>query len=232
MQTQRQDPYPPREAWYRSSEWDEDAQAEFARRLARARPDNRPQYRRIKAIALIGSPDATKRAAAQALLEQNLDAGDTADFEKVFALNVLSRHERTAGRIDDAERHLREILALVGPDGNGVNGEEEIRLAEILIEQGGPRQIAEAKELLDRRASDMPLFIKSRFRLCVAQARAARVLGIDESADWAEAALRLERETRSGLAKHPTLGLVETDAETLAWLRELALGGRSGHVSG
>jgi len=39
--------------WFRSSDWSGDAQEEFERRLSRAGASSRPQYLRIKALALI-----------------------------------------------------------------------------------------------------------------------------------------------------------------------------------
>jgi hypothetical protein len=41
-----------REDWFRSPAWDQAARAEFELRLARARDHNRPQYLRIKGLAL------------------------------------------------------------------------------------------------------------------------------------------------------------------------------------
>ena len=48
---------------------------------------------------------------------------------------------------------------------------EEIALAEILVEKGGDGNLEEARRLLDRRASETPLFVRSRYRLASACAR-------------------------------------------------------------
>lgn len=211
--------------WYRSSSWDDAARAEFDARLARARAGNRVQYRRIKALALLEGGGPVREAAARALLEANVATPDILDFERVVALHRLAGLERSAGRLDEAERLLRQALGVGGPDGNGTSGEEETELAEILLERGGRERIAEAKAMLDRRSEDMPLFARSRFRLCVAQVRVSIALGNRDLAQaWAAAALRIAGERHSGLAHHPDLGLVESAVGTIDWLGGVASG--------
>ena len=211
-----------REEWFRSADWDDAARSEFESRLARARADNRVQYRRIKAVSLFGTADPRRAVAARELLEQNI-AADSDDFEKVIALVLLAKQERAEGRLQDAQVRLRLALAIAGPDGGGTSGEEEIELAEILLEQGGPKRVAEAKALLDRRAQEMPFFVRSRYRLCVALVRTYLALGDEPSAvPWAGAALDLAAVENSGLASRPALGLVEADSEALSWLRSVA----------
>ena len=58
--------------WYRSADWDEASQAEFAARLRRARPYNQVQYRRIKALTLLDTNDPARQRAGRAMLEENL----------------------------------------------------------------------------------------------------------------------------------------------------------------
>jgi len=58
--------------WFRSADWDEASQAAFTAKLARARPHNRYQYRRIKTLALLEARDRARQAAGRALLEENL----------------------------------------------------------------------------------------------------------------------------------------------------------------
>jgi hypothetical protein len=209
--------------WYRSANWDEAARAEFDTRLARARADNRIQYRRIKALALLESGDPVREAAGAALLQANLASPDLFDFERVVAFRRLAEMERAAGRLDEAERRMRQALSVGGPDGNGTSGEEETALAEMLLERGGRERIAEARALLDRRSEDVPLFARSRFRLCVAQVRVSIALGNQDLAqEWAVAALRVAGEEHSGLTHHPNLGLVESDPSTIHWLEAVA----------
>ncbi|CAN5585366.1 hypothetical protein BH23CHL10_BH23CHL10_13510 [soil metagenome] len=55
-------------AWFRSPDWGEAAERDFRHRLARARPHNQIQYRRIKAVALLETRDPAKATAGRRLL--------------------------------------------------------------------------------------------------------------------------------------------------------------------
>jgi hypothetical protein len=211
------------EEWFRSSRWDDASRAEFEARLARARPSSRVQYRRIKALALLDAGDPASERAAADLIEQNLALPDLPQHERVLALVVLASRDRSRGRLSDAERRIREALDLGGPDGSGTTGEEEIALAEILLAKGGEQDLREAKRLLDRRASALPLLVSSRYRLAVAQTRTLLALGqAEDAAEWAATALRLAAAEHSGLPSHPGLGLIEAPGHELSWLRAVA----------
>jgi len=212
--------------WYRSADWDDAAQGEFARRLARARAGNRVQYRRIKAIALIRSGDPARQAAGAGLLEEHLADATVYAYERTLAHVLLADLARSRGDLAAAEAHVREALRISGPDGSGTSGEEEILLAEILLERGGRERVEEAQALLDRRADDRPsLFVRSRHRLYVAQTRASLALGDRKKAtEWARAALDAASAQPSGLRYHPTLGLVPDDPELRRWLDGVASG--------
>lgn len=212
-----------KDRWYRSADWDEASQAEFAARLSRARPFDRVQYRRIKALALLDTNDPARQQAGRAMLEENLAIPDLFSFERTVALTTLARHERSRGRLPRALRALRQALAVGGPDASGTTGEEEIELAEVLLAQGVDGDIAEAKALLDRRASDPPIFVRSRYRLAVAQTRVCLALGDPlAAAAWASQALELADTEHSGLRNHPELGLIDPPVAERTWLREVA----------
>lgn len=214
-----------RDAWYRSSDWDERSRAEFETRLARAKPGNGVQYRRIKGIALLESGDRKREAAGRELLEQIVSGRDAPGHERITALCVLGAHEQDRGSLIDAEHHLRAALGLMASNPSGSSQLEEVRLAEILLAKGGRPDLVEARDLLDRRAASPPRFLSARFRMCVAGARVSLALkDKTRAADWAAAALDLAASTHSGLANHPTLGLVETDSVTRAWLAAVAAG--------
>jgi hypothetical protein len=208
-----------REDWFRSADWDDQATTEFEARLARARPFSRPQYRRIKAFALLNTGDAAKEAAGRGLLEQVIDDPDVSQFQRVMALSILGAHEHDAGRLGDAERHLRAALSLIAANPNGSSGLENVRLAEILLARGDHLALEEARRTLDRAYSSPPLLLSSQFRMCLAGVRVDLALGHHAgAAGWASVALQLADATHSRLAKHPKLGLVETDSATRAWL--------------
>jgi hypothetical protein len=145
--------------WFRSADWDEASQAEFTAKLARARPHNRYQYRRVKALALLQTRNRAREAAGRALLEENLALANLPAHERTLALGTLARHDLVGGRLDSAMLYLRAALAIGGPDASGTTGEEEIELAEVLLANGGAEDAHEAKALLDRRASHLPLFV-------------------------------------------------------------------------
>lgn len=213
----------PRDAWFRSADWDTRSRAEFETRLARARPYNRVQYRRIKALALLASGDQEKEAAGYEMLAGNVHDHDAANFEKVAAFSSLGAHDQERGRLDAAERNLRSALEAMRKNSSGSNQLEEVRLAEVLLARGGRAQLEEARELIEERAKDPPLFLNARFRLCVAAVRVLLALGAPpQAAEWAAAALSLAGATHSGLAKHPTLGLVQIDPEMRKWLASVA----------
>ena len=209
--------------WYRSPGWTDADQEEFARRLRRARHHTRYQYRRIKSVALLSTNDRAKRTAAETLLGMNIASDEVPDFEKAWAHSLLAQSARTAGDRTKAERHFRAALELAGPGGSGLNGEEEVELAELLLAKNTPDATLEAKAWLERRAEEMPLFLRSQFRLCSAMAEVLLRLNQREVAgEWAERALELSTATHSGLTNHPRLGLIEADPRTIQWLQSVA----------
>lgn len=211
--------------WFRSPDWGDVARADFAARLARARPWTRPQYRRIKALALIETGDPERQAAGRALFADNISNPGPHPLERVTALCLLGAHEQDVGNLDDAERHLREALRLMVTNPSGGSGLEAVRLAEILLARGGRDELEEARRLINGPSDSDLLFLSSRFRRCLAGARIALALGDQPSAaTWARQALQLSVTTHSGLANHPRLGLVEMNRSTFAWLKGIAGG--------
>lgn len=76
--------------WFRSPDWDAAVESDFRLRLARARPHNQIQYRRIKAVALLQSGDRAKAAPGRLLLTEVIESPHAPDFEKVMALSMLA----------------------------------------------------------------------------------------------------------------------------------------------
>jgi hypothetical protein len=214
-----------RDHWYRDDDWDDATRAEFFRRLSRARPHNRDQYKRIKASYLLGSSNADRQADGRRLMEELVKDPETSDFQRTTALSQLGMHRHAIGDLVAAEALLRAALAIGGPDASGLSMEEEIAPAEILLARGSDESLAEAESLLERRSSDPPVFVSSQFRLAVAVTRLLLVKGESIAArDWARDALELAGRTRSDFAHHPTVGLVNASVETLAWLEEVVAG--------
>jgi hypothetical protein len=212
-----------RDKWFRSSDWDEPAQREFYERLARAVPDNQVQYRRIKAIALLASRDRKKQAAGLELLASIIGSRDARNDERVSATAMLAAHQQEQGQLADSEQTYRRALELMRVNRSGSTQLEEIGLAEVLLSIGGRENVEEARDLVELRAKDPPLFLNGRFRLAVAAARVYVALGEQQTAaEWATVALDLAERTKSGLARHPDLGLVHTDNATRKWLSSVA----------
>ena len=212
-----------RDAWFRSSDWDARARAEFARRIARARPDNRVQYRRIKALALHGSGDRERAAAGYEMMAAIAGDPEAPRFEKVGALSALGAYDQDRGHLDDAERSLRSALKAMDNNPSGSTGLEGVCLAEVLLARGGRGRLEEARGLLESSADDPPVLLDDRFRMCVSAVRVSLALGGHaQAAAWANTALSLANASHSGLANHPTLGLVQVDAKTREWLASVA----------
>jgi hypothetical protein len=220
-----------RDDWFRSPEWGAEARAAFEQRLARARPRSRPQYRRIKGLALLETGDPERQAAGRQLLEAVIADPDAYQFERVGALCFLAAHEQDTNRLDAAEQHLRAAIPLLGTRGSGGTGLEEVRLAEILLTRGGGAELAEARGLVDR--ADAGPFPSSQFRRCLAGVRIALAMGDQPGAEaWARRALELAARTHSGLANHPRLGLVDADEATMAWLASFVASAKKAHGGG
>ncbi len=127
--------------WFRSNDWDAQARAEFEIRLARARPYNRPQYLKIKALALEASrQDADAVILLRRVLEEYPDSLDAA-----YCAERLADHYLATGDTLAAERHYRRSMEL-RPDLNATTGEVHIGLAEALNAQ---KRYDEALQALD-----------------------------------------------------------------------------------
>jgi tetratricopeptide (TPR) repeat protein len=207
---------PVADEWFRSPSWDEDARSAFEKRLRRAKPHNRPQYLRIKALALI---EADLRGEAILLLRRIVDDYPES-FEVRFAHELLGNAWRDAGRLGDAEREYRSVLA-VAPDLNGTTGEVHLLLAEVLFERGANETTDEIQALLETAKPHVRL-ITTAFRRFVLVARVAERAGdLDVQRSAAVQALDLVGAPPQ-FARHPTVGIVDAKPETIADLRRLA----------
>lgn len=211
--------------WYRSPDWDHSAEREFRQRLARARPHNQIQYRRIKGGVLLGSGDPATVAAGRRLLMEVVDSEGAPDFERVCVLSMLGKEAFEDGRHDEADALLRRALNISGPNRSGRSGMEEVWIAKVALGRDDREGLREAAALLEQRSDDPPLILSVRYEIALTAARIALALGDrDSAATWARAALQLGDADYSGLANHPRLGLVAHDAETRAWLMAITEG--------
>jgi len=120
--------------WFRTSDWSQATQADFEARLGRARAHNRPQYMRIKGLALA---EAGHVDAACALWQRVLDSESTYDFEKASKLEHLA-DSYVPENPGLAEQFYRTLLA-DHPTLNGTTNTIEIALEELVLRKGWPR---------------------------------------------------------------------------------------------
>lgn len=175
--------------WFRDSSWDPASQANFERRLARARSNSRPQYIRIKGLALAEAGDLS---AARALFERVIrDYPNSLDCRA--SLEHLGDLARRQVDHTTAQRAYQELFER-WPDLNATSGMVEVSLAELLLEERNQGRAQEALRLLQsaierRGAVD---FNANLFRWHIALIRAAEAVGDPETVKRAATtALRL-----------------------------------------
>ena len=204
--------------WFRSADWSPDAQVDFEARLRRARASNRTQYTRIKGIALreSGHIDAARSLWLRIL---NSDMGH--QFERAATIEHMA--DSCVGQDPTtAEQYYRRLLA-EHPTLTGTTVTAEISLAELLIDKGEPDSMDEALLLLnsfmDRARSQFPNVL---FRWHLALIRIALATGEKDTVRRA-ARTALDLAGRGPVfPRHTTVGLVNTDSNTLRRLRKVA----------
>lgn len=208
--------------WYRTADWSSDGQAEFRRRLARARRVNRPQYVYLKACSLHESGQVQ---AARDLWREVLEFPDSEGFEldRLRALTELAESLATAAprELEQAEETLRELL-IRNPEGKW-SDMHYIGLAEILVDRGRSDDLTEAESLLTEwRDKTTTPFPAAYFRWNLAKLRLAQARRDGAAArEAAIAALEL-----AGMGpvfpRHKTVGVVTADAKTIKRLQKIA----------
>lgn len=190
-----------RDDWFRSASWDEAARRDFETRLGRARPYKRPQYLRIKALSLASAGELD---GAKSLLERVLSDYPDDQLAVPLTHHQLAEIFERQGRLDEAEREYRRVIAFHQETGNRF-GDAELHLAELLLRRGSRLAYRDALTYLTKELKSM-LLTSSRFRGAVAAARMYRELGdLDEARAYAAAALRVAEEPRPIFPRHPTL---------------------------
>jgi hypothetical protein len=211
-----------RDDWYRSSAWSNDDRSDFEERLKRASPHSRPQYLRIKAIALRKHGGPVQRAAARELNERVLREHPGAVVDATIAREELARLAEEDGLTDEAIEHWR---AAASPPAKGVpTGDAYLRLPELLIQSDDPERWKEAASVIALITPERDLLFSSqRFRYAVVCARLAdRNRDRDSAARFAEAALAEADRTQPDLRRHRDLGWADADAATVGEMERLA----------
>lgn len=212
--------------WYATPDWNEDVGEAFEARLRRARPYNRPQYLRIKAVNLLDAPNAENEAVARELLSRILDEYPES-FDVHLAHEILGELFAKAGDLSQAESHFRACLDVE----SGTSGVVDLKLAEALFELGSDERLDEVAELLagvgQRIERGRVLWPSQIFRAVLLSARLAARRGESEiAASEAASALRIAdmANERPVLPRHPDLGKVVIDADLRRELNALSQG--------
>ncbi len=184
--------------WYRSPKWDAAAREDFERRLARAKPQNRPQYLKIKALGLRDAGDVHQ---AVGLLQRVVNEYPTS-LDAPFCLELLGDIARDGGRLADAVALYRQVVE-ARPDLNATSGAVHVSLAEVLNSMGLPE---EALKALDLRPVSTLTLNYWLFRWNAALADAAAGVGEHSVArDAARRALAL-LDAPDQFSRHPGVG--------------------------
>jgi hypothetical protein len=218
-----------RDDWFRSADWDGEAQELFETKLRRARgPTSKSQYLRIKALYLINTSDPSTIIAGIELLHRFLEAYSDhphGSLQLPLVHDHLARAYAKLGRPDIAEMYLRDAAdSEVATGGRVVTG-SDLNLAEFLIAKGDPQSYEHAARLLKAfadRANKMTLQ-SDRFRYFLAQARIASFTDRpSEASSYATQALKLALDKKPQFPRHPTVGQVQADPRTMRELSKLA----------
>jgi hypothetical protein len=99
-----------RDDWYRSSAWSRADQRHFEQKLQRARPGSRPQYIRLKGLAVAASARRHERRAAPELFKRVIhDHGDD-ELQTAMAWADLGHFYADDGQHGLAAEALRSCL--------------------------------------------------------------------------------------------------------------------------
>lgn len=209
--------------WFRGPATDAEAMGSFEERLSRATLQHRPQYLRIKATEILDQsddPDAWHVAAS--LLTRVTDEYPDS-LHVPMAHQELARYHRRLGEWDAALQEYQMAIDRSLPGRSGSTGIEEVDMAEVLVERDAPGDATTALELLaSEHLASQAHFNSTLFRIALCRARAQDRLNMDPSVA-AHEALRLASITKPQLPRHPTVGLVKVDHQTLGELEQYTL---------
>lgn len=206
--------------WFRGPATDAEAMGSFEERLSRASPRHRPQYLRLKATEILDqSDDPDEWQVAASLLMRVID-GYPDSLDVPMAHQEMARYHRRLGEWDAALQEYQLAIDRSLPGRSGSTGIEEVDMAEVLIKRDAPGDATSALELLaSEHLASQSHFNSTLFRIALCRARAQKRLNLDASAA-AHEALRLASITESQLPRHPGVGLVKADPQTLGELEQ------------
>lgn len=203
--------------WAQDPSFDPAAMRRFEERLARARPEKRPGYLRVKGATLLEAGDRKALEIAIELLRRVVDEHDHG-IDVPWAHELLGIAYARQGDLASAEEHLGRCLQTSDEHRNGTSGVTELFLAEVLLSRD---RVQEAADLLhDQDLRDRLLWDRHIYRYCVAAARVEDRLGGDPR-PWAEEALRRAEDDQPQLARHPDVGRARPEPAEIREMRRL-----------
>ncbi len=199
----------PRKDWFRRTTWTEQDSADFAQRLQRARPENRPQYVRIQAVALHATAEPSNLRAALSLLDYFFRNWP----EDIFLANAFWQAARCHEELDEEQSALlayrRPLDAQRGRP--NVQPPTALDLGMFVLRLGRTDLYAEVLSVLNEFAREQTMvFPVERYHFHLIHALLAARTGNDQDArPHAVIALDEAKKTQTGIPHHPTLGLVD-----------------------
>jgi tetratricopeptide (TPR) repeat protein len=209
----------PSEAWFRDATWDE---ADFERRLSRARPWNRLQYLRIKAHALQSTGDPTLLPIAIKLATRVYEQADSDDLEYgsapeylAAALTADGQHDRAAILYLEAVERQRTSMTI---------GDPALSLANMVVENDLTHLYETAFDLIADPEFEEAPFDSHRFEHARLITELAYRLNRRELASkYAEHALMLVKtRTEPEYPRHKQVGLISATERQVRRLEEIA----------
>ena len=202
--------------WYQSPEWNEETEADFRKRLGRARASNRTQYLRAKVSALVaGHP----QIALQLLREYFASGGD---FLRAFAYGMRAQAMLGTGDVEGALAAYVECLDYEAAH-PGVNSNAYLEFPVLVARLRRRDHYERVLRLFSRWGEEV--FEIQRFTQFAVMAVIHDDLGSGEEARMAAvAAMEAAGVQHSGMRYHPRVGLVGELPEELRVTLERLVG--------
>jgi hypothetical protein len=210
--------------WYRDPAWGKADQQHFEEKLRRARPRSRPQYIRLKGLALASSKKRRERRAAPELFRRVIREHSDDELQAAMAWADLGRFHEEEGENEFAAEAYRSCIgAEASMSGGGLRTGSELALAEVIIRARWEDRYPEALALLEVAQEAGLTFKVERWRWLIAQARIAACTGRSSDAgSFAGDALTLLDDPSADFPRHPDVGLINPDRSTVRELKGLA----------
>jgi tetratricopeptide (TPR) repeat protein len=209
-----------RDDWFRNGHWDDNIEAAFFAKLAKAR--RKTQYLRIQACTLA----ERHPKAALSLLDRYFAMMDRVEpYEKVDLAQAYADQARAHLALEDIDAAIMSYEAALGREAAFPNSRSQayVELPFLIATRNLQPNYRRALAILNETQS-RPMFPIEKFRWNAAQALILDCLGHSDTAQaYASDALAAAALDHSGFRHHPTIGLVrDIDPAILRRLEKLA----------